>query len=143
MRGSQWVASLLVLAVAGCGYQMPDQQSIDRLTIEVEPQEVMILGLARGKTRRFCVLFACFGRRNSFQRAQRIAIAEAGAEMLLDRSLSRSVEGLVLPAWWLEILGFETQTDLPLLALESYEVSGTAVRFVPTSPADPGLRPIR
>lgn len=82
-------------------------------------------------TRRFQILFFGFGERNSFIEAERRAIESSGSEMLVSRVRLRHFEGFLIPSLWLQTLGVQDATDLPIIGWEVYTVAGTGVRFVP------------
>ena len=72
-----------------------------------------------------------FGERNSFLRAEREAIEAVDAELLVNRIRLRHFEGFLVPSLWLEALGVEGATDVPIIGWEIYTVVGTGVRLVP------------
>lgn len=80
-------------------------------------------------TRRFHVLFFGFGERNSFIEAESRA---SGSEILVSRLRLKHFEGLLIPSLWLQSLGLQDATDLPIIGWEVYTVAGTGVRLVPS-----------
>lgn len=134
MRAGRVRAALLVTGLGlllGCADQMPLAQSTDSVELEVVPGEMIIRGGALGSTRRFHIFFVGFGERNSFIEAERRAIEASGSEMLVSRLRLRTFEGLVIPGLWLQALGAEGATDIPIIGWEVYSVVGVGIRLVP------------
>ena len=130
VRGLCALASFLLL-MAGCSSKGPISQSEDAVELEVRPHQMILRGGSMGSTRPFKILFFGFGQRNSFLRAEREAIEAVGAELLVNRIRLKHFEGLLIPTLWLQALGVEGATDIPIIGWEIYTVAGTAVRLVP------------
>jgi len=117
--------------VFGCAYQTPMSQSEDAVELEVHPREMIIQGGTMASTKRFHILFLGFGKRNSFLEAERQAIESSGSELLVSRLRLRHFEGFLIPGLWLQALGLQEATDIPIIGWEIYTVAGTGVRLVP------------
>ncbi len=133
-RNSPCALFALLLSMAGCAYQVAVSQSEDAVELDVTPREMIIQGGTMASTRRFHILFVGFGKRNSFLRAESEAIDAVGAELLVNRIRLKHFEGFLLPSLWLQALGFEGATDMPIVGWEIYTVAGTGIRLVPASP---------
>jgi len=117
--------------LVGCAYQVPIRHSSDEIELDVHPGSLILQGGTMASTRRFHILFFGFGERNSFLEAERRAIESSGSEMLVGRVRLRHFEGFLIPSLWLQSLGFQDATDLPVVGWEVYTVAGTGIRFVP------------
>ena len=121
----------VLLLVSGCAYQTPVSQSEDIVELLVTPGEMVLRGATKASTKRFHILFLGFGERNSFLRAEQEAIEAVDAELLVNRIRLRHFEGFLLPSLWLQALGLEGATDVPIVGWEIYTVVGTGIRLVP------------
>ena len=125
---------ILLALVFGCGYQTAMSQSEDAVELDVRPREMIIQGGAMASTKRFHILFFGFGKKNSFLEAERQAIESRGSELLVNRLRLKHFEGFLIPGLWLQALGVEGATDIPIIGWEVYTVAGTGIRLVPQSP---------
>jgi hypothetical protein len=117
--------------IFGCGYQTAMSQSEDAVELDVRPREMIIQGGAMASTKRFHILFFGFGKKNSFLEAERQAIESNGSELLVNRLRLKHFEGFLIPGLWLQALGVEGATDIPIIGWEIYTVAGTGIRLVP------------
>jgi hypothetical protein len=122
---------MLLALVFGCGYQTAMSQSEDAVELDVTPRQMIIQGGTMASTKRFHILFFGFGKRNSFLEAERQAIEAKGSELLVNRLRLKHFEGFLIPGLWLQTLGVEGATDIPIIGWEIYTVAGTGVRLVP------------
>ena len=123
--------SMGLVSFLGCAFQTPVSQSEDAVELDVTPSQMILKGGAMGSTRRFHLLFFGFGKRNSFMEAERQAIESSGSELLVNRLRLKHFEGFLIPSLWLQTLGIEGATDIPIIGWEVYTVAGTGVRLVP------------
>jgi hypothetical protein len=126
-----WVVALLQAAggLFGCSVTMPMSESGDSVELILKPDDFEILGGARASTSQFKILFIGFGPKNSFLRAERMAADEKNADFIVSRVRVKSYEGLIIPGYWLSLLGIPDVPDWPIVANEKYIVAGTAVRY--------------
>lgn len=130
-RAGSFALLLALLLGPGCAYQTPVSQSQDSVELIVKPSEMTLQGGTMGSTKRFHLLFFGFGPRNSFLEAERRAIEKSDSELLVNRLRLRHFEGFLIPGLWLQALGVQEATDLPIIGWEVYTVAGTGVRLVP------------
>lgn len=129
MRG---VLTLVIAAALGlgCAYQAPVWESEDGVELDVYPREILIEGFVAERERRFRILFLKFGSSLSFLQTETRAIQRKGADLLIGRIRRQDFYGLVIPGLWLQALGSQNATDVPVIGWEEYVVGGTAIRFV-------------
>ena len=134
MTGCSLRIALLGIALAlvfGCAYQTPIYESEDLVVLDVRPHQMILQGPAMASSRRFHILFFRSGSWHSFVEVERGAIQSSGSELLVTRFRLKQFQGFLIPALWLQGLGFEGATDIPIIGWEVYTVAGTGVRLVP------------
>jgi hypothetical protein len=129
----KWIWLVVLLPVTGgllgCSVTMPMSESEDSVELFLKPEDFEILGGTRANTTQFKILSIGFGPKNSFLRAERKAADQKNADFIVSRVRVKSYEGLIIPGYWLAMLGIPDVPDWPIVANEKYIVAGTAVRF--------------